>query len=448
MKSLVTTGKVLCGTFLTFLMTTSLQANTIVVPVGGDIQAAIDAVSVGGTVKIEEGTFPLTQQLVINKNLTLVGAGIDMTIIQSPDTVDLTSTFNYTGASARTFTPVVMVQDASAVAIKHLTVDGRDQSVFGTVQHFTGIGYHNASGEVSQVHVLNILESTEPTGYQEGTAILAANDTGTNTVSVLGTVTDHFQKQGILMIGTGLTVTCKNNTVMGTNVEANPNGIELFDGSTGVISNNIVTNLTNPSSQECSGILIFDAPGVKVENNQVMVNDTGIYLNNCSNSIVNYNNVQNNTVGIEIDETSSTAVNSYTITGNTMQNDPGMSSTFGLVLTSPQSTDLVSPLVTTHSNTIDNPGVGLYVQGSPDGSAGPQVSMHGDVFLGSSQYYVQLVSSPVDIWPTTKSVSFNGLRWSNMTREQFEELVLDPATQQIIDKNTNPSLGLVLTSRT
>lgn len=52
--------------FFGFLAFATLQANTIVVPPGGDIQAAIDAVSVGGTVKLEAGIFALTEQLFIN----------------------------------------------------------------------------------------------------------------------------------------------------------------------------------------------------------------------------------------------------------------------------------------------------------------------------------------------------------------------------------------------
>ncbi len=183
------------GVLLGICMSASLHANTIVVPPGGDIQAAINSVSVGGTVKVEAGTFALTNQLTINKNLTLVGEGMNTTIIQSPDTSNLTTTFNYTGPTARTYTPVILIEGATDVVIKNLTVDGRDQSVFGTVQGFTGVGYHNSSGTIANIHVLNILESTEPTGYQEGTAILGANDTGTNTLVVEDVVLDHFQNK-------------------------------------------------------------------------------------------------------------------------------------------------------------------------------------------------------------------------------------------------------------
>ena len=118
------------------------------------------------------------------------------------------------------YTPVVIVEDASDVILQNFTVDGRDQSVFGVVQNFTGVGFHNASGTISNLHVLNIMESTEPTGYHEGFAILNANDTGTNAITIQNCVVDHFQKVGILTIGAGLTFTINQNKVTGNGVEA------------------------------------------------------------------------------------------------------------------------------------------------------------------------------------------------------------------------------------
>ncbi len=177
-----------------------------------------------------------------------------------------------------------------------------------------------------------------------------------------------------------------------------------------------------------------------------MDNDNGIYLNNCNNAVVRNNNLQNNPAALQIDESSSTSVNSYTVDFNTISYDT-VSSTYAIYFSSPQSVDLVSPVVSTEINVINNAGVGLYLQGSPDGSAGPQVHMNPDSFLGASQYFVQLVACPESIWPSSKEVSYNGVNWSDMTSDQFEELAVDPSTQQIVDHNTNPALGLVLEAR-
>ena len=59
--------------------------------------------SIGGTVNLASGSYPLTSQLYINKNLTLNGAGIDSSVIESPETADLTRTFSYTGSSSNVY---------------------------------------------------------------------------------------------------------------------------------------------------------------------------------------------------------------------------------------------------------------------------------------------------------------------------------------------------------
>ncbi len=427
----------------------SLDANVVNVPADyTDIQTAINAVSTGGTVNIAAGTYPLTAQLYINKNITLAGAGIDATIIQSPDSVDLTQTFSYTGVSARLFTPVIIVENASAVFVQNLTVDGRNQSVFGAIQHFSGIGYHDASGTISNTHVLNIQELNEPRGYQEGSAIVAATDTGTNEVTVQDCVADYFQKQGVLCLGAGLTATINGNTITAINTEAGPNGIEFFDGSTGVISNNTLSNFLD-TNEDCSGILIFNAAGLTVENNAIHNSDNGIYIDNCNNTIINNNTLSNNFFSITLDDSGATVANISHLSGNDISNDTSLDpdQTIAVSLYSPPGL-LINPQSFFDSNTFSNDSTynyGLIVNGNSTDTAGPIVSMHNDTFIGSqSKYYIQMVSCPNDIWPTTATVSFNGLISGQMTPAQFATLVTDPVTQQIYDKNTDPTLGLVL----
>ncbi len=315
-----------------------VHADVINVPAGGDIQAAINAISVGGTINLAAGDYPLTAQLYIDKNLTLNGAGLDVSVIQSPNTADLTMTFAYTGATPRVYTPVLIVENA-AVTLQNFTVDGRNQSVFGVVQEFTGVGCHNTSGTISNLHVLNIMESTEPRGYQEGIAILNANDTGTNTITIQSCVVDHFQKAGIEVIGTGVTFTINENTVTGVIVEANPNGIEGYDGSSGVVSNNTVNNLTNPSTEGCSGILMFDSPSLTIENNSLSTNDNGIYAYDCSNTSINNNTLMNNILSITVDDTAALVAHTFHLSGNTISNDTSLGpvTTYGVSLYSPTS---------------------------------------------------------------------------------------------------------------
>ena len=108
---------------------------------------------------------------------------------------------------------------------------------------------------------------------------------------------------------------------------------------------------------------------------------------------------------------------------------------------------VINPHVFFDSNTFDSSTYGLVVTGNATDTAGPIVRMHNDTFLEdftNSKYYIQMVSCPNDIWPSTRTVSFNGLISGEMTLAQFNALVKNPTTQQIYDKHTDPTLGLVL----
>ncbi|UCH85907.1 MAG: right-handed parallel beta-helix repeat-containing protein, partial [Candidatus Latescibacterota bacterium] len=113
----------------------------------GGIQAAVDAAGAGDVVHIEAGTY--VEQVEIDKNLTLDGAGKGSTIIQSP--ASLTASF-VTGTN--TNYPVVYVHDATDVTVSNLTVDGLGNG--NANYRFIGIGYRNAGGEVSSCEILDI----------------------------------------------------------------------------------------------------------------------------------------------------------------------------------------------------------------------------------------------------------------------------------------------------
>ncbi len=83
------------------------------------IQAAVDAAPVGGIIKVRQGTY--VEELVIAKDLTILGAGADVTIVQapaflSPIAFDLRTNHPVVG--------IVRVTDGAHVRISGLTVAG------------------------------------------------------------------------------------------------------------------------------------------------------------------------------------------------------------------------------------------------------------------------------------------------------------------------------------
>src|SRR3990167_1127523 len=93
----VNTGSVLSGGNLT-LKTLSIGGLVKQVAPGDDIQAAIDAVNRegGGTVQLLAKTYTLTSDINMKSNVALVGAGIDVTIL---DFADSSSTLKLVGTS-------------------------------------------------------------------------------------------------------------------------------------------------------------------------------------------------------------------------------------------------------------------------------------------------------------------------------------------------------------
>ncbi len=406
----------------------NLNGATIIVHPGDDIQAAIDGASCGDTIQILAGTY--VQEFEINSiNLNIVGAGIGSTIIQSPSSTGLINTFTY-AADGTVYRPIIMVEN-STVNIQNITVDGNNQGDIGSAPRFAGIGYHNSGGTVSNVYVTNIQDSSYPIGYQEGYGILAVGDSGTNAITIENCTVDNFQKSGILTIGANLTFNVEGNTVTGNTPAspANANGIELYDGATGVVQNNTVTNLIGSSAASCA-LLAFDAVNLTITNNTISASDEGIYCFDCGDNLTISANTSsdNNDAGITIYNSDTSGVVSSNIIGNTVTDNVNA----GIYLYS-----AVNDTVSLANNNFVNGEAGLIVEGS--GITGPVVTMDGDSFTGTAGYYIQEIAAPNDIWPSTSNVSFDGLISGSITHAQFEEILA-----KIYDAHNDMSLGLVL----
>ncbi len=435
--------------FLSFILLSSINLNAATIVVGAppaSIQTAINAAASGDTIQLSSGTY-IEEIQVVNKSLDIVGTGQNTTIIQAPNAFTrLTQNFNF----GSNYWCVVMVDNQAAptaqtVNISDLTVDGSTQQdtiippIYGNSDRFFAIGYHNANGTIENVHTTNTRQTAN---FNElaGGGIINASNSGTVTFNVTNCLIDFYQRQGIDCRGANLTAHISGSTIdrgyvlTPNTTTATPNGIQYSGGTLGSITNNIVEgNIATVFNASATGLIPFGAgANVDITGNTLNNNDIAIAAIQCGSNL----NISNNTVnftttpgvntneGIYVQDTNGLT----TLDSNILNNIPDVN--MDLASGSNQLFDL-------SNNQFNGSQIGLLVTGNV--TTGPVVTMNGDSFTGTNTYYIKEVTAPNDIWPSTASVSFDGLVSGYMTVAEFN-LILT----KIYDQHNDPSLGLVL----
>lgn len=444
-----------CFLFLLLLFAfSSEQLSAAIVPVGpppASIQAAINTANPGDTVQLSPGTY-IEQIQVISKSIDIVGSGMNTTIIQSPGPlVPLTQFFTF----GSNFWCVVMVDNQAAptpqvVNISNLTVDGDSQQdtttlpppspgFYGSPDRFFAIGYHDAGGTILNVHTTNTRQ-TSSFNELAGGGIVNASSNGAVTFNVTNCLVDFYQRQGIDFRGATVTGNISGTTVnrgyvlTPNTATATPNGIQFSANAVGsVVSSVIEGNISTVLGASATGILPFGGgANILLSNNTVNNNDFGIAAIQNRPNIVIQNNVLNFTTtpgvnapeGIIVQDTNGLS----TITSNIMNNIPFIN--MEIIATTDQPFHLAN-------NQFIGSQTGMLVTGNV--TAGPIITMNSDSFTGTAGYYIREVDAPNDIWPSTATVSFDGLVSGYMTFAQFNQILT-----KIFDKHNDPALGLVL----
>ncbi|MES2345144.1 MAG: IPT/TIG domain-containing protein [Chlamydiota bacterium] len=326
-----------------------------------------------------------------------------------------------------------------------MTVDGDSQQdtsiapIYGNSDRFFAIGYHNANGTVQNVHTTNTRQTMN---FNElaGGGIINASNTGTVTFNVTNCLVDFYQRLGIDCRGSALTANISNSTVNRGYVltpntsTATPNGIQFSGSATGTIANNIVSNnIATVVGAASSGIIPFGAgPNLIISGNTIENNDVGIAAIQNGNNLT----IQNNSIlftttpgvnpdeGILIQDTNGLTI----ITSNTMHNIPDVNMELD------SSTDQPFQL---SDNTFIGSQVGLLVNGNT--TAGPIVTMHNDAFIATIGYYIEEFNAPNPMWPSTATVSFDGLRSGHITMFEYNQI-----QAKLFGKLQDGALGLIL----
>ncbi|MGZ3633245.1 MAG: IPT/TIG domain-containing protein, partial [Parachlamydiaceae bacterium] len=414
-------------------------------PPPASIQGAINSANDGDTIQLSVGTY-VEEIVIISKTLDIIGAGQALTTIQAPlPTTHLTQKFTF----GSNYYCVVMVDNQNApfysqtVNLSQLTVDGGTQQdttkhpLYSSKNKFFGVGYHNASGTVSDVHITNMRQSVDVDELAGG-GIINASDLGSVTFNITNCLVDFYQVIGIDCRGAALTANITNSTVNRGYTVPNsiptPIGIQFSQGSGGnVIVNKIFENLSRVSGENAIGIFMRGAgSNIHISKNYLHNNDIGIYSVNAGENLVISENIidfmlslsPNLMKGIVVRDTNGLS----TLSSNSMHHVP----TVCMELNSS-----INRRFQLSHNLFNCSQTGLIVAGNTE--FGPQVTMNADVFVEIAGNYIEEIAAPHDIWPSTATVTFDGVLASTSTFAQFNQI-----HSKIIGKSTNPDLGLVL----
>jgi len=178
---------------------------------------------------------------------------------------------------------IVRISAAQNVTILAFTITGPGTSC-GTIGY--GVRVDNGgSANILGNHITQIRD--EPfCGTQNGVAVQVGRraEATTGSAQIIGNVIDNYQKNGPTVSNTGSNAEIVNNRIFGigpTTLIAQ-NGIQVSGGATASIRHNFVAgnNYTpgTPTTDESSGILLFQSGNVSTEHNTVIGNGVGIYV--------------------------------------------------------------------------------------------------------------------------------------------------------------------------
>ena len=255
---------------------------TLVVPTDYQtIQEAINAAAAGDTVEVRAGTY--AEQLRINKDLRLTGAGVDATVILAPPTLlpGVLST-----------NALVEIFNGASVSMSRLTVSGPGSGTCGPTALRHGIRVlQRAHLDFTHGRVENIHDTPMAECLRTGTAILVGGAAGPSASATIShSEIRNFQNAGVTVLGAGSWADIRHNTITGPGRIAGTYGIDMGAGAVGTISHNVISGNICPEESTLCGEDFFtqfqnagigaggSGPGTVITHNLVFGNQIGLYL--------------------------------------------------------------------------------------------------------------------------------------------------------------------------
>ena len=260
------------------------------------IQAGVDAVDAGGTVQVYAGTY--TEQISINKNLTLSGEDKLTTIIEAPAVLNEACNTSVSLPNR----PILCVTGGAIATIQGFTFDGL--SLGSTNLRLTGVAFRNAGG-VFQNNVIRNIRFSGLSSVQEGVGLYLFNSdlSPTRDIQILGNTIQNFNKNGLTLTSheywSPLTFLIQGNIITGitpnSTIAQNGIQIELING-VGTISGNTISNVAlnntgKPTPLVANSIYVINTP-VTTTGNIITGAQGGIYY------FDGHGQISNNTISV------------------------------------------------------------------------------------------------------------------------------------------------------
>jgi hypothetical protein len=190
---------------------------------------------------------------------------------------------NLTAALVNPSATVTGTVDASGCNIGVYYGPGTSGTVTGaniSGANYYGVVADGAAVDITDSSSIHDIGETPFNGAQHGVGVLYTTN-GSSTAS--GTLSDstisRYQKNGVVVSGSGTAVTVTNNMVTG----AGPvdyiaqNGIEIASGASALVTGNTVSgHVYTPATVTACGLLFFQAGGVKQNSNTMFGNQTNL----------------------------------------------------------------------------------------------------------------------------------------------------------------------------
>jgi parallel beta helix pectate lyase-like protein len=284
----------------------SASAASVILRVPTDyatIQAAVDAADSGGAILVAPGTY--VEQVVIGKNLTLVGSGADATFVKAPVTL-------VPGFAGRTF--IVEINNGAHVRMTGVTVTGpaSDSCLTGTGLRKGIAVVQDATLDLSDSAVTHIHDTPVVSDcLRDGNAIAIAGapfTDATGHATIVNVTISDYQGAGIVFFNPGTTATIVNTVITGSGPSTSSFsfGIDFGFGAVATITHNVISgNMCDAADLGCGPdpITQFQAAaigpvdagaGTVISYNTLANNDIGLYLYGSPGAIFATHNVMLN----------------------------------------------------------------------------------------------------------------------------------------------------------